>query len=318
MASSIQTSRSYHYCVNHVSHEQSIEAVMHTTDISPWSSKMLFLQRLNTQRQLASASSLQHVPVADGLKQVMAELHGMGVVNGAADRSTLENIVRGLVLKRDGYLKAHEDELLNSVFDSMIFDESEILSLGEWSGGLSAFFEGTKEAKTQALFELLDQDSDGCLSKKELKEYLAPLVKSMIPSEAIPMQLILLELCASQIMQSLSVTVDGKVLVSRQEFFQFHSEHDIVDSLSHMIDSKVYQIWIRKNEVQRLVVDESKPFNKQPSLSDVASTVDTDEVGSENDDEELWMPPLVHDWYLEQAKVFQHVAKPVEDKRTSL
>jgi len=228
--------------------------------------------------------------------------------------------------------------------------------------GLSVFFEGTEEEKTQALFELLDQDSDGCLSKKELKEYLAPLVKSMTPSEAIPMQPTLLELCTSQIMQSLSVTVDGKV--SRQKFFQFHSEHDKVDYLSHMIDSNVYQMWIKKNticqgesededccvrpdlhsqvrtekiycclcqrrvlpdpsaphlcplcqhhgrtdkmgagEVQRLVVDESKP-SKQPSLSDTASTVDTDEVGSEKDDEELWMPPLVHDWYLEQGKLF--------------
>jgi len=380
--------------MNHVSHEQSIEALIHATDISPWSSKMLFLQNTKEQRQLASVSSLRHVPVAYGLKQVMAELHVMGVLNGAADRNTFVNIVGSLPLKTCGYVKAHEHlnsvfdsvfdsmicEHLNSVFDSMTFDEPDMLSLGEWSVGLSVFLEGTEEEKTQALFELLDQDSDGCLSKKELKEYMAPLVKSMIPSEAIPMQPTLLELCASQMMQSLSVKVDGKV--SRQQFLQFHSEHHIVDSLFDMIDSNVYQMWLRKNgicqgesededcckppvlhsqvrtekihcglchrrvlpdpsaphlctlcqhhgrtdkmgagEVQRLVVDESKP-SEQPPLSDTASTVDTDEVGSEKDDEELWMPPRVNDWYLEQAKVFKHVSTPVstpvEDKWISL
>jgi len=205
---------------------------------------MLFLQHLNSQRQLASVSSLRHVPVEDGFKQLIAELHVMGVVNGVVDRRTFVKIVGNLLLKRDGHLNLHEKDV-NSIFNSMMFDESDMLSLGEWSGGLSVFFEGTQEEKTQALFEFLDQDGDGCLSKKELKEYLAPLVKSMTPSEALPMQPILLELCANQFMQILSVTMDGKV--SRDKFFQFHSEHNIIDALSHMIDSNVYQIWVKQN-----------------------------------------------------------------------
>jgi len=100
---------------------------------------------------------------------------------------------------------------MGSVFDLMDSHASNRLSIGECAGAIAAFFKGTQEEKARALFDLLDEDRKGGLSKKELEERLIAPIKAMTPREASPLVRLLARFCADQIMKSPSVTDKTKI-----------------------------------------------------------------------------------------------------------
>merc|ERR1712224_15214 len=158
----------------------------------------------------------------------------------------------------DGVLESRiftKDETLSNDFidlllESMDFQKSETLSVGEWARGLVALFEGTEQEKEHAIFDLLDLDGDHYLSYDELKEYLKPFVKAMIPAEASALQPCLLEHCADQVLRSIKSTTCrivapsniekyGSDMVSYEELFQWLQKHTLGDFLAQTIDTEV-------------------------------------------------------------------------------
>jgi hypothetical protein len=147
----------------------------------------------------------------------------------------------------------YPDGFIDLVLESMDFKKSETLSVGEWAQGLAAIFEGTQEGKFYAIFDLLDVDGDHNLSYEELKEYLKPFVKAMIPSEASMLQPCLLHYCADQVLRSIKSSTcrvvapsnaekNGSDMVSSEEFFQWGRQNDLGDSLARIIDTEVGRI----------------------------------------------------------------------------
>jgi len=255
----VQTSRSYYYSVESVSFEKCAPAMLQTADIEFWDAKALFYKRQEIQMQLARKSALRHVPVADGLKYLQG-IKDICVARDSSapplDKDSFMSVWLNLLQRRDGkFVKPGETELISSVFDSMVFDVSDTLSLAECGGGMMVFFEGTQKEKEDALFKLADQDGDGCLSKKELKEYLTSFVNAMtsrcclIPNEeksgwspeVLPLQPLLLEHCAIQIMESMGLKSDAKV--SQKQFTQWLSKN-IVDSLGDIVEAAIYKAWL--------------------------------------------------------------------------
>lgn len=225
-------------CLEHVGFGKSAEAVILSANIEPWPAKALVRQRLDDQAALAKNTPLRNVPVMDGFSHFTGKVGGMRGLK----KDRFMKIIRNLL---DTHNLQGSDDQIASVFDSMDYDESEALSLGEWAGGLTIFFKGTQEEKTKAVFELLDQDNNGDLSKGELKEYLTPLIKAMTPPEALPLRPLLLQHCADQIMDQVDLNHDEKV--SHEEFSKWRSENNVIDALVQIIEAEVYKIWLENN-----------------------------------------------------------------------
>ena len=94
---------------------------------------------------------------------------------------------------------------LYDMFDSMDIDRNGTLSLGEWAGGLSVFFKGSMEDCVQAVFQCLDQNGDGVLSKRELMEYFKPFVNCMTPQAAAALRPLLLKHATDQIYTEMQI-----------------------------------------------------------------------------------------------------------------
>merc|ERR1711937_591168 len=138
-------------------------------------------------------------------------------------------------------------DLEDEIFEVMDCDGSHTLSIGVWAVGLAHLFEGSPEQKAEALFDLLDQDQDGSLSQEEIKEYVTPYVKAMIPREALPLRPQLLQHCVEQIMDSMDPFGASLRKMSHQKFTEWLCKNDVVDFLAKMIDDEVYRIFLNSN-----------------------------------------------------------------------
>merc|ERR1712224_860401 len=101
-----------------------------------------------------------------------------------------------------------------------------------------------------AIFVLLDLDGDQYLSYDQLKEYVKPFVKAMIPAEASELQPCLLQHCADQVLRSIKSTTCrvvapsnvekyGSDMVSYEELFQWLEKNTLCDFLVQIIDTEV-------------------------------------------------------------------------------
>ena len=112
-------------------------------------------------------------------------------------------------------VSAVQAQELYDIFDSMDFDGNGELSVGEWAGGMTVFIKGTIQEKVrsvvnvefgagcfnrgifsfcvshtpvasevEAVFEALDKNRNGRLSKWEMQQYLKTYVHAMTPPEA--------------------------------------------------------------------------------------------------------------------------------------
>lgn len=210
--------------------------------VQPWDSKALFQQRLEKIR-LASASPLRAMKVVDGLRKFTSEL---GAVRSLDEFTFVETLMCTLDQN------CHVD-CIDLVLESMDFKKSESLSVGEWSRGLIELFDGTQEEKEHAIFDLLDLDGDHYLSYEELKEYVKPFVKAMVPAEASVLQPCLLRHCADRVLRSIKSTTCrmvapsnvgkyGSDMVSYEELFQWLGNNTLGDSLAQIIDTEMGRI----------------------------------------------------------------------------
>lgn len=228
-------------CMNAVGFERSAEAVIRSGDIQPWPAKAMIRERLEQQALLARTSPLRTIPVEDGFQHFTSHFGRFG----GCTKDDFFHVAKNLVEIHRIPHKPDELDQLSQVFDSMDYDENEELTVGEWAGGLTVFFKGSQEEKTRAIFELLDRDNNGCLSKQEMKEYVTPLVKAMTPPEASALRPLLITHATETIFDQVDRNDDGKCETS--EFVLWREGHNLVDELVNVIEGEVYKIWLENN-----------------------------------------------------------------------
>jgi Ca2+-binding EF-hand superfamily protein len=146
--------------------------------------------------------------------------------------------------------KPRDRDELYEIYDSMDFDRSGYLSLGEWAGGLSVFFRGTQEECVHAVFNTLDRDKSRTLTKTELQEYLKPFVKAMSPPQADALRPVLLKKATDDIYREMDI--DHRNDISSEELLAWTRRgNNIIDKLADIIDKEVYRIWLAERERQR-------------------------------------------------------------------
>jgi len=120
---------------------------------------------------------------------------------------------------------------LYDIFDSMDYDGNGELSVGEWAGGLSVFFQGDMDQCIHAIFDVLDTNGDKSLSKVELSEYLKPFVNAMTPPEAEPLRPLLTRKCADDIFAEMDFDHDNQI--SSDEMLHWSKQgNNIIDRLA--------------------------------------------------------------------------------------
>lgn len=221
---------------------EELQHLISEAGVQRWDSKVLFQQRLEKIR-LAYNTPLRAINVLDGLHKFTSEL---GAVR-SLDTSTFKKTLM-CMLDQNGHVDSVLD--LDIVLQSMDFQKSDTLSVGEWGHGLAALFDGTQEEKENAIFNLLDLDDDHYLSYEDLMEYLKPFVKGMIPAEASVLQTCLLQHCTDKVLHSIKSTTCrvvapstvekyGSNMVSYEELFQWLQKNTLGNFLAHIIDTEV-------------------------------------------------------------------------------
>lgn len=226
-------------CSGALGFEKSAEAVIRSADIEPWPAKVLIQDRLVKQTELAKKCALRHIPVRDGFNHFNDKIGRLTSLTRDVFLTTAKNLISTKHITQGA-----DDALLREVFDSIDYDGNGSLSVGEWAGGLTVFFQGTQEEKTRVLFTMLDRDGNSELSKGEMKEYLTPLVKAMTPPQAAPLRPLLLQHATEQIFGAVDTNHDEKC--SAEEFVQWRKSHNILDELVSVIEAEVYKIWLEK------------------------------------------------------------------------
>merc|ERR1719374_509968 len=105
---------------------------------------------------------------------------------------------------------------------------------------MTVFFKGTVKEKVEAVFETLDADGDGSLSKSEMQEYLKPYVYAMTPVEASSLRPLLLSWVTNDLFTDMDIDDDGRVnsweLVTWSE-----RGNDIVHRVAAIIDHELFK-----------------------------------------------------------------------------
>ena len=121
--------------------------------------------------------------------------------------------------------------------------------VGEWAGGLSVFFKGSMEDCVQAVFQCLDQNGDGVLSKRELMEYFKPFVNCMTPQAAAALRPLLLKHATDQIYMEMDW--DHSDSISSEEMVAWsRSGNNVVDRLADIIENYAYSMFVEGRSVQ--------------------------------------------------------------------
>jgi Ca2+-binding EF-hand superfamily protein len=222
-----------------------VQHLIRVSGVQPWNSKVLFQQRLEKIR-LAENTPLRSMKVVDGLRKFTSKL---GEVRSLDEFTFVKTLL--CMLDQDCHV-----DFIDVVLESMDFKKSGTLSIGEWAQGLVGLFEGTQEEKEHAIFDFLDLDGDHYLSYEELKEYLKPFVKAMIPAEASVLEACLVQHCTDQVLRSIKSTTCrvvapsnvgkyGSDMVSYEELFQWLSKNSRSDSLAQIIDTEVGHVGLQ-------------------------------------------------------------------------
>lgn len=245
-------------CTDAMGFDASAEAVISMNGIQAWVAKDLVKDRLRLQHDLASRSRLREIPVMEGLRYVGQSTSNwwsarmdnrytrmVGWSGKELTRDAFVQACMNLLIARNARLDDRDRYDLVQIFDSMDFDGNHALSVGEWAGGLSVFFKGTKEECVHAVFEVLDRDGNRTLSKPELQEYLKPFVKAMSPREAESLRPILLKKATDDIYAEMDM--DHNNQVSSEELLLWTNKgNTVIDRLASIIDTEVYKIWLKQ------------------------------------------------------------------------
>lgn len=227
-------------CENALGFENSTGVMLKAADIQPWPARAMIQERLDKQTRLAGTSPLRTIPVRDGFEHFSRHIGTFGGLSKDKFFEISKNLIEVHKIKH----KPDEIQSLQTVFDLIDYDQSNDLTIGEWASGLTIFFKGTQEEKSTALFLLIDRDGNGCISKKEMVEYVSPLVKAMTPPEAAALRPMLVSHAADTIFNQVDLDHDGKC--SSSEFVKWRQNHDIVNELCQVIEGEVYKVWIEQ------------------------------------------------------------------------
>jgi len=231
-------------CADACGIEGTTKAIMHLEKIEPWSAKDRIMVHLQKQEMLARKTPLRHVPVQDGLNHFTN--HASGILGGMTEAVFRKQAIAVLNAKGIKYSRADEQELTD-VFKSMDYDDSGRLSLGEWAGGMTVFFRGSREDCVHAVFEALDADHNGTLSRQELREYLKPFVKAMVPEEAAALRPVLLKKATDDIFDEMDHFRQVDECITSEEMILWMQDgNNIIDRLVKVIDPLVYKIWLEQ------------------------------------------------------------------------
>lgn len=248
--------------------ENTARTVMKLHGIDSWNAKALVREQLRRQAELAEQSPLRKIPVKDGIAFLMEHLginqsrgqgyfgRGLSVFGPTRVCITREQFVVAcwamLQVSKDfrGRLvaaKPEHREILYSAFDSMDFDDSGTLTLGELAGACSVFFRGSTEECIKAVFSILDRGNGQKLRKSELREYLRPYMQAMMSEEAKPLQPLLLNRATDTIFKQMDS--GNNQAITADEMLQWtRAGRNIIDSLAEIIDREVYSLWLQNSK----------------------------------------------------------------------
>jgi len=245
--------------------ENTAKAMMRLHDIDSWNARTLVREKLRRQAELAEQSPLRKIKVQEGLAFLVECLklknqgyldRGLSMFGANRVSITREQFVQACwdllqqvkdFRQRPIVARPEDKDRLFEVFDSMDFDRSGTLTLGELAGGCSVFFRGSIEESVQAVFSVLDQSSDQKLGQPELREYLRPYVQAMMPEEAAALQPMLLKRATETIFKQMDV--NSSQTITADDMLQWtRSGNNIIDSLVKIIDTEVYRLWLQNNE----------------------------------------------------------------------
>jgi len=200
------------------------------------------------QEQLARNTPLRKVLVQDGLNHFADKSRNwMGGMTEEVFKKTAINLLNAKNIQHT----PDEDNQLHAIFQAMDYDDNGRLSIGEWSGGMTVFFKGTREECVHAVFTTLDADGNGVLSRSELGAYLTPFVKAMIPEEAAPLRPLLIKKCTEDIFDEMSHLIEVDDCISGEEMIAWmQAGNNIIDRLVKVIDPLVYKIWLSQKTKQ--------------------------------------------------------------------
>jgi len=196
-----------------VGFHKTLGQMMYQYGIQPWDPKPLLQASLQRQQELQKTSPLRFIQVDDGLRfygsqmgGAINQLTGVQVLN----REKFVEMSMSLFKMKGLHLPVEEAMLFFDIFDSIDLYKNAQLSLGELAGGLSSFFGGTNEAKTNAVFDLMAAGKDQ-IPKSTLQEFLKPYVWCMVPSNAEVLRPVLLPHIAEEIYKDMSFGQSGYI-----------------------------------------------------------------------------------------------------------
>lgn len=229
--------------------------------IRPWDPKVLLQENLQRQQELQRSSPFRFIPVKAGLCFYASQI-------GVLSQLTREKFVQvsmQLFNQKGLHLPMEETRLFYDIFDSIDLYRNATLSVGELAGGLSSFFGGSVEDKTNAVFELVAQGQDR-MAKTGLQDILKPYVWCMVPEEAQVLRPILLPHVTDEIYNDMTYANTG--YISRQELQRWcqkgqfsQGQHDpnkaqmaitIVDRAALAISMALHVAWKEYEEKYQL------------------------------------------------------------------
>mmetsp|Transcript_54321 Transcript_54321/g.115952 ORF Transcript_54321/g.115952 Transcript_54321/m.115952 type:complete len:482 (+) Transcript_54321:151-1596(+) len=240
--------------------EGAAKAVMKLHNIDSWNAKGLVRDKLKRQMELAQKSPLRFIKIEDAaafLKRKLNEsfwsrnLHKVGIMKISKEQfvEVCWEMIRSQPDYRGNPIRyvAQDRMDLYDIFESMDFDAEGTLCRGELAGACSVLFRGTTEEVIKVVFGILDADETGTVRPTELQEYLRPIVHAMIPDNARAIQPLLLKRCTDTIFKEMDADHDSGI--SEQDMLQWtKAGHNMITSLSDLIDKEVYSAWMENNE----------------------------------------------------------------------
>lgn len=244
--------------------------------IDAWSALGRIGPQLKLQQVLVARSPLREIPVGDGLAFISNRVGGWRDTELTKD-VFVQTCLGLLLARRVPHTLLDRDELFDT-FDSMDLDRNGTLSLGEWAGGLSVFFQGTTKQCVEAVFHTLDKDKSRSLSKPEFQEYIKPLVNAMTPPEADVLRPVLLQKATDDLFNEIRLQQQGEITCNELvewAAMQGVDGNGVVERVAYIIECEVYRLWLRhrarvgvsRQQGQRPHVREQLQSNVSPGLA---------------------------------------------------
>lgn len=222
-----------------------IKPVMKQFKLAPWSAVADLKLTRRRVKVLVQHHQLSKINVEVAKKHYEKSIGGW-LPQHRLSRSLFMKETNKLIQKQGKFLTARDYDVLDDVFSLLDVDNSEELEAPEWALGLRLIFAGDEKKKLQMAFEMIDRDSDGTITKKEIHLFLLPYMNVIVPAGAEVLRPLLAWYCAEECMKDVAkhMQKDKVEEAPLDEFVAFCESRDIVLQAAERIDKKVYDIWL--------------------------------------------------------------------------